>query len=1267
MAIPRDKLLDVETQIYLAERSGQLSGPGYDIEALKAAGLVLPDSSSPTGVRPAGLPQIASVPGVPAVSGVSPASTPKVSMPKLDVETQIYLAERSGQLSGPGYDINELKAAGMVVPSKKSSTGVASPPKSPTTTRAASRQRTGFFQTAEAAAEQQAATDAGFIRITQAELDRIATAKAKDTCAATMKAHYTVKTYKVNTKEGVIFVEALNKGSAKSKAEDAGYRVYSLGRWYEWQGEPTIAQPGITPKIITLRGDEIPEEWLRDLSIEEREAMGMVKEGGKPWVIDVVKVGGDQILPKVWFDALPKDHQAVVISQGWDAMVQKFYVEVKDGDTGKTIMFTKEDWGVLDDNYRDIIRNQGYNALVDSLSAEQRDFDAWLNQLKDENPDLYKIHQEQGYDKLVATIKEQNKVYEAFQAKVKAGDIIALPDDTYIARQEFDKLPTGSQQILKEGGFEALEAATTMIWEKERKPTSMGIGSRYKKIFAARIAEWEALPERITHEELKDLSISQRNWYNPAPGYTGRALTMMATPLFPAAKALLPEYTIAEVSATEWLLTAANIALLPVAFGPGALTRAAAVAGTGAKIVRGISIGASGIISGVVGHQTVKHWDELTPTQRGIGIGVTALCAIPMLTTVARNVKIGASPTISTARGNVVAWKGLSVAGHPIIGRSSGKWILGTRSLTLPEARLILDGYHPQMMLETKVFVNKTALAKAGFTRPQIDYLVKTLKARKLFAGKASPWLDKNVLTEPTQRLNSNEINIVMRHIAERSRQVKNAKFLYGSPTIKAQLAPKLRNWRAIHDWDISVTGNQADAEAFTKGLLKALRAKGGGVYRINPKLPMLIEKQIAGKWVHIADIHPYDISSTAIPTSQLDATGQYSYGRMVSETAITINYPGKGKIQIMRLSESGVRKADTILRVRQTPEGTAFRPPARGIAQPGVPKDAADFYVILRTFKGELIAEDWLKAWAKAMGYTDAQLAKVLPKIRQAMLEVAAQTPSDIIGYEFIPAKGAAVSPGASPAISIHTPSSLGASMPPSLAKRISEPVYPYKQSQSPAVQKAVVSAISSMASKSPAKYPSSAKPSPSVPGKPSAKPSPSVPGKPSVSPSLSPKPSPSPSPVPKPSPQPSPSPLPSPSPSPSPSPIPILSPYPSPKPGPKPKPPRTIKIPTPSRKKMPRKGPSLATWKQGIYWISIFPPFRTKGTKPDVVYSRQKPPWGSVIAKGRHAPRKTLRSIGKVPPLIELPMGMTTARVRHGRKLTFSRRKNRKGVLVR
>lgn len=88
-------------------------------------------------------------------------------------------------------------------------------------------------------------------------------------------------------------------------------------------------------------------------------------------------------------------------------------------------------------------------------------------------------------------------------------------------------------------------------------------------------------------------------------------------------------------------------------------------------------------------------------------------------------------------------------------------------------------------------------------------------------------------------------------------------------------------------------------------------------------------------------------------------------------------------------------------------------------------------------------------------------------------------------------------------------------------------------------------------------------------------------------------------------------------------------------------------------------REAPSLVTWKQGVYWVTIVPPFRTKGTKPDVVYSRHKPAQAKVVAKGRGAPGKTLYAFGPLPPKIALPMGVVTARVKHGRRLTFARQK--------
>ncbi|MBV6342963.1 hypothetical protein HWQ67_15380, partial [Candidatus Magnetobacterium casensis] len=515
--------------------------------------------------------------------------------------------------------------------------------------------------------------------------------------------------------------------------------------------------------------------------------------------------------------------------------------------------------------------------------------------------------------------------------------------------------------------------------------------------------------------------------------------------------------------------------------------------------------------------------------------------------------------------------------------------------------------------------------------------------------------------------------------------KIKDAFLLYGSSTIKSQLAPELRNWRGVHDWDISLNMNQAQTEAFAQTLLKDLKANGGGTYRISPKTPTLIEKKVGGSWEHIADIHSQEavITSAAdLPASKLDATGDYSYGRMVSEPAITVKYPGVGDLRIMRLSESGVRKADTILRVRQSGEGTAFNPPERGIAQPGVPKDAADFYVTLRTFRGEQVAEEWLESWAKAMGYDKTQLARVLPRIRQSMLEVAAQTPSDIIGYQFRPSVTARVSTGAAPSVIVHIPSSLGASVSPSLGRRISQPIYPYQAAKSPEMQAAISTAISAAVSKAPGKSLASVKVSPSVArsiasvASPKPSPSPVISKVPSPSPkpsastvpspysSASGKPSGKPSKVPSPMLSPKPSPIPSPIPTPSPKPSPYPVPY--PKPGPKPKPFRPPLTTLKSSQTPRREGPALAVWKQGRYWVSIFPPFRTTGRQEDVVYSLKRPPWGSVIAKGRHAPKKTLKSMGKIPQVIVVPMGVVTARITNGRHLTFSRRTWHRGRVV-
>jgi len=84
-------------------------------------------------------------------------------------------------------------------------------------------------------------------------------------------------------------------------------------------------------------------------------------------------------------------------------------------------------------------------------------------------------------------------------------------------------------------------------------------------------------------------------------------------------------------------------------------------------------------------------------------------------------------------------------------------------------------------------------------------------------------------------------------------------------------------------------------------------------------------------------------------------------------------------------------------------------------------------------------------------------------------------------------------------------------------------------------------------------------------------------------------------------------------------------------------------------------RPGESLVSWRQGAYWITLVEPYRTTGNKPDVIYSRSKPPWAKP-GKGRLSPQRTLRALGKRhPKSMKVPMGVVTAHVRNGRKLSF------------
>ncbi|MBV6343328.1 hypothetical protein, partial [Candidatus Magnetobacterium casense] len=612
---------------------------------------------------------------------------------------------------------------------------------------------------------------------TQAELGTIADAKAKGLCVGAMKSYYTIKVYNVGTADGQkIKVEALDVKGARAKAEAAGYKVSSITRSF---GLPTR-----TPTRQTTSATTAPTGTIR------------VKDG---------KTGDILNIPRAGWDPWPDKYKNLVTTEGFDAAIASFRTDYRELGDGQWM--PRADFNSLPDQYAAIAVSRGYTAMREAFEADHiqlgdgqwittRDWDALVANDATNGTTCAKVGKEQGYTAMVSAIDTANEPYEEFQRKVESGDIIPVPGNEYITKEEFNRLPSGSQKILKEQGFNALTEATIVRWEKGVKPRGFSWDPGYQR----RLAAWNSLPQAVTN--LNEVPFSYRDFYHLSESSYGRVGLLALASFVPPAKAALPEYTMADVTALDWGIAAAQAPLLILGFAPAAIT--SSVAG------RAVTVAGSTALAGLIGYGTAKSWSALSPGQRVMGVGMTALSAVPLLTTVARNVKIS-GPSIPTTEGNVVAWRGLSVAGNPIIGRSGGKWVLGSRGITLPEARLILNGYKPETMLETKVFVNRSALEKAGFTGTQIEYLTKTLKDRNLFAGKMSPWLDKDVLIEPTERLNANEIGTVMQRLVKleegfiKKSKIKDAFLLYGSSTIKSQSCTPRQFLSSGANWDLIV------------------------------------------------------------------------------------------------------------------------------------------------------------------------------------------------------------------------------------------------------------------------------------------------------------------------------------------------------------------------------------------------------------------------------------------------------------------------------
>jgi len=881
---------------------------------------------------------------------------------------------------------------------------------------------------------------------------------------------------------------------------------------------------------------------------------------------------------------------------------------------------------------------EGYQVEAEKIRKK------WEADLKENSPEYYEIYKKEGYIGLEKSIEEANAEYAAWQARVKSGEVILLPDGQYIEKTDLEEQSEGTQKILREEGFKGYEALLEPDWENLQTHKVIT-----QTQFHQMVEDYEAAKKKLAKQgkmytpEWDALGDHPTSIWTLTPESTQRDVIKLVANIAPAARAGLKEYTIKDISAIEWGLTAVNTILLASAFAPGAIVGSLA----GRAAVSGIS--ASG--AGMIGYTTAKDWADLTTTQRVIGVGSAVLYSLPMLSTVARGIGVRfTSVKIPTAKGEVTVWTGLDVAGNPIIGVSKSKLTIGAKGVKLPSAAEIKAGYKPITATETKIVANADALRKMGIPESEILRLKTTLSEMKGFAGKKSPYLSLEGLLQGSGHLTPAENITMFQQIAKYGKKIKE---VLGSTSQRPQLEPSLRSWRKLKDIDIYTNMTADEVVDFIKDTVVKLKAGGGRFRIVNDKIfgkPIEIEKYVRGSWEKITCPHPKDVLRPGYLTKEeIDYTAGYGYtGAKLTEPTITIEYPGVGKIELMRLSESGKRKGIALLRWQKG----EFAP------MPSRIKDAADFYVILRTFKGKETADSWAAIWAKGEGWSLDKLGRIpakkaleevgalikKPGLRtpgDLLSEVARVTPSDLIGYRFYPS-GAKPPPGASPSIMIHAPSSLGVSVSGSLAKKISSPVSPY--AVSPKLRASALAAVYTQLSKLKGGLAPSGVLS-------------------AISPKIKPSPKASPSPLPLPSPSIGSSPSPASSPGPSPYPYPGASPSPKvgvspgivpvvptgPPPSPPPKVPPTKKTPpgvpvsAASTRGRERDYKGAVAWRQGalkrkgaivpVYKVWRYP-YRQEDL--DTFFKNELPPGVIVTPGGAKSAYKSIQLYkGKVPPV--------------------------------
>jgi hypothetical protein len=543
--------------------------------------------------------------------------------------------------------------------------------------------------------------------------------------------------------------------------------------------------------------------------------------------------------------------------------------------------------------------------------------------------------------------------------------------------------------------------------------------------------------------------------------------SMMYAPILGVTVPLAKATTGQPVRPIEWATAGATAALDVLMVGGGL-----SVLGKGGEIAaRGIS-GASGIVFAT---ETGLDWGKMSNAQRALSVVMdTILLVSPVSDRIIAKLPdmnpLGRVKIPLEAGGEATVWKGIKVGSEPLVGISDGKIVLGTSRIEIPPLEEFAlpkeEGmpFEPRTVLDTKVLTNRTALARAGMPEEAISAIENTLPEVRQFYGKKSPYLSSEMLTKEIDTLSSDGVETVLKKAVEDNKIVSK---VYGSMTMRPQLSPEaLAEWtnkygRVPGDIDIQLKGVDAEgASDFAKSLVDSINSKSDSRVWISDESPTLImgTSRSTGAIRHAIDIH---YEGEPNPTPLQSEFSDMVYGLKKSAPSVSVKLEGVGKIDIARLSETGVGKTEQVLGWRIDPKTgeVVVRPEAHRL------KDYVDLYEIIKTYNGKEAAD----GWATALGLDI-----------EGLEEASKGTPEGLY-WEFSPSEGGSVYsiPNISPFVQVLDPALLSASssMPvasTSSGQLVSSPLYNPPPSIPLSVSRPSIEPSISMLSVSPPSTPS-------------------------------------------------------------------------------------------------------------------------------------------------------------------------------------------------